>query len=205
MSLEKYIKEQKEQFEEAKMPEEATAVFEQQLRKSLHKKTFSLSNNWKYLAVAASLALLISVAYLYQPKEIKTEVIKREHILTAFDNETASERLQAIYDFEDTYKEEDTQFLKALFRILHNDASTNVKIAAIDAIIKFPENEEVRLALLSAMENEEEPLVQIKLIQSLSFLREERAKKLLKNIIEDRESFPEVKGNAALAMTKLEN
>ncbi len=204
MNLEKYIRKQQEAFDEKKMPDHAQLDFEKRLKKEVHTVSKSKGNTIKYLALAASFALIFAMGYFYNASEkIKQE--NKEQLLFSMNDETASERLEAVYEFGDLYKKEDDQLLKRLFELLHNDSNNNVKIATIDALTKFTDNEEIRIQLIKALENEKEPLVQIKLIQSLTVLREQRAKKPLKQIIEDKESFPVVRGNASLAINKLKN
>ncbi|NER14369.1 hypothetical protein GWK08_13025 [Leptobacterium flavescens] len=204
MSLEKYIRDHKNAFDDKKMPSEATPVFEQMLKKELHPEKKKKKFPVKYLAMAAGFALLVSLGFFYNQK-LEREKQQRDYMLTAMSDETASGRLQAVYEYEDAYKKEDDRLLKKLIELLHKDDNINVKIAAIDALIKFPNNEEVRLELIKALETEKEPLVQLKLIKTLTILREERAKEPLKQIIEDKQTFPVVKGNATLAMNKLKN
>ena len=111
--------------------------------------------------------------------------------------------MEGIYKFNDEYSKEDDQIISTLIKILHDDKNANVKIATIDALLKFPQNEKIRKNLISAIEKEKLPLVQIKLIKSLSFLREHRAQKPLEEIINNEQTFPIVKSNAALAMANL--
>ena len=118
-------------------------------------------------------------------------------------NESAGKRLEGVYKFDDEFKKEDSKIINTLIKILHNDANANVKIATIDALLKFPSNDNVRTNLIIALEKEKTPLVQIKIIKSLSFLREHRAQKTLEEIINNNETFPIVKSNAALAINQL--
>ena len=204
MSLEKYIKENKEAFDDKKMSKHAALDFEQRLKKELHTSGKTKTNIVKYIAIAASFALIFASGYLYNAA-VKADNENREQLLFSMNNETASERLEAVYEFGDAYKKADERLLKRLFELLHNDGNNNVKIATIDALVKFNKNEDIRLEFIKALENEKEPLVQIKLIQSLTVLGEERATKPLQQIIEDKESFPVVRANASLAMNKLKN
>ena len=98
---------------------------------------------------------------------------------------------------------EDRQIIEILIKILHKDQNTNVKIATIDVLLRFPQNKLIRENLLIALDKEKTPLVQIKLIKSLSFLREKRAQKSLKKIINNQQTFPIVKNNATLAINHL--
>ncbi|WP_394748807.1 HEAT repeat domain-containing protein [Spongiimicrobium salis] len=204
MSLKKYIEKHRTAFEDQKMPLDATQDFELQLKNTLHTSSKQKTNSYTYFAVAASVCLLMGLGYYFiQDRTVKDEV--REQLIYSMSDQVASERLQAVYDVEENYKEEDDRILGTLFSLLHKDENNNVKIATIDALVKFSENEKVRLHLIKALEEEHEPLVQIKLIQSVTVLREKRAKKPLKQLIEDKQTFPVVKENATLAMLKLKN
>lgn len=199
MSLEQFIKDNKAEFNNQKMPESASLDFEARLKKELHSKDgVKRLSIIKYLSLAASIVLLISVGYWYQKEQERIE--KRDQLVSALDeSDTNSSRLEAIYDIEDEManEEEDEKILEAFFKILKEDSDANSKIAVIDALLKFPENKGVRNQLIEALGNEKEPLVQLKLIKSVAILREQRAKAPLKKIIEDEESLPAVKGNAS--------
>ena len=204
MSLKKYIDKHRKIFENQQMPLDAKQDFESQLKEALHTTSKQKTNSYTYLAVAASVCLCLSLGYyFFQQKTVKDE--EREQLIYSMSDDVASERLQAVYDFEEYYEEEDGRILQTLFMLLHKDDNNNVKIATIDALVKFSNNEKVRLHLIKALEEEQEPLVQIKLIQSLTVLRETRAKEPLEQLIEDKQTFPVVKGNAKLAMLKLKN
>ncbi|GGI58076.1 HEAT repeat domain-containing protein [Winogradskyella haliclonae] len=205
MSLEKFIKEHKTAFDDQVMPDAITLDFEARLKNELHHssrvKHLSLI---KYASVAASIALLVTLGVLYNDRQQQLEI--RDNLMLALDeSETNSERLVAIYDIEDEYqdKEEDEKILNAFFKILKENSDANSKIAVIDALLKFPNNQKVRTNLIEALGNEKEPLVQLKLIKSVAVLREKRAKPNLQEIIEDNESLPLVKGNASALLAML--
>lgn len=206
MSLEKFIKEHKAAFDKKKMPENASLGFETRLKKELHKtngvKRLKLIRS---LSIAASFLLLVTFGYLYNENR-KHQLDIRDNLVLALDeSETNSERLVAIYDIEDKYqnKEEDEKILNAFFKILKGDSDANSKIAVIDVLLKFPENQLVRSNLIDALGYEKEPLVQLKLIKSVALLREQRAKAPLKKIIDNKESLPLVKGNASALLAML--
>ena len=118
------------------------------------------------------------------------------------DNSTGT-RLEAVYEFDEDYKNEDEEIIKVLIKNLLTDSSQNVKIATIDALLKFPQNEEIRKSVIKALAIEKDPLVQIKLIKSVDVLRDKRAQKPLEKIINNQKTFPIVKNNATLAMANL--
>lgn len=201
MNLKEYIQEHKAEFDDLKMSPSVDEVFKKTLKNRLHQPKKGKVIQLKYISVAASLVIAIStIFWLYsENKELK----KKELLLANLIDDSTGTRLAAVYEFDDAYKKEDVQIIKVLLKTLLEDKNANVKIATIDALLKFPQNEEIRKGLVKAIEKEKEPLVQIKLIKSLSLLREHRAQKPLERIINNKETFPIVKNNATLAMANL--
>ena len=203
MSLEKFIKEHKEAFDSEKMPEQATLDFEARLKGELHSSGRLLRLKIiRYSSIAAILILLITVGYISN-SDNEQEMIKENLILSLDVDQANSKRLEAIYEIEEQYQKEDEKILNAFFKILNGTSDSNSKIAVIDALLKFPNNQLVRNNIIEALENEKEPLVQLKLIKSVAILREQRAKKPLQQIIENKESLPQVKGNASASLAML--
>ena len=206
MSLEKFLKEHRDTFEDKKMPNSAKASFESRLKEELHQDTSNMTQLQivKYLSIAASITLLVTIGYWFQNRQEDVQV--RDNLVLALnESETNSSRLETIYEIEDQFinEKEDEKILNAFFKILKSDSDANSKIAVIDALLKFPDNAVVRLQLIDALGNETEPLVQLKLIKSVAILREKRAKAPLKKIIKDEESLPLVKGNASALLAML--
>ncbi|MCC1483153.1 HEAT repeat domain-containing protein [Winogradskyella immobilis] len=202
MSIEKFIKDNKTEFDDKRMPSDIDFNFENRLKQELGKpKRFKIIRN---LSIAASFTLLVTLGYLYNENR-KQQLEFRDSLVLALGEETNSSQLEAIYTIEDEYKAEDEKILNAYFKILKAKSNSNSKIAIIDALLKFPNNQQVRDNLIEALGNEKEPLVQLKLIKSVAILREQRAKKSLKTIIEDDESLPLVKGNASALLAMLNN
>jgi len=206
MKLEDYIKENKEGFNDQRMPQEATGDFEALLKAKLHVPPSKVRklHILKILSMAASILLLVSLGIVLSQKQ--TEITATEELVSRLENpQTNSERLEALYSMEKQleYKEEDEQILNAFFKILREESDANSKIAVIDALLKFPNNQIVRAELIKALENEQEPLVQLKLIKSVAILREKRAVEPLQKIIDNDESLPLVKGNASALLAML--
>lgn len=200
MNLKEYFKQHREAFDDEQMSSKADATFEARLKETLHQPKRSKVVYLRYLSVAASIALLVSLGFWWQNQSFEKE---KQQLLASLSNNSAGERLEGVYKFNDEFSKEDQKIIDTLIKILHEDSNANVKIATIDALLKFPSNEKIRKSLIIAVEKEKTPLVQIKLIKSLSYLREHRAQKPLEDIINDEETFPIVKSNAALAMATL--
>ena len=205
MSLEKFIRDHKEGFNDKSMPENASTDFENLLKNELHRpnKVRKL-HRLKYIGIAASVVLLLTVGYLYNSHIEQLEI--RDNLVIALDeSDTNSSRLETIYAIEEEFqnKKEDEKILAAFFKILKEDSDANSKIAVIDALLKFPDNASVRTNLIDALGTEKEPIVQLKLIKSVAVLREQRAKVPLQKIMEDKETLPLVKGNASALLAML--
>lgn len=201
MKLKEFIHQNKTAIQEEKMSSKADANFEQLLKDKLHQPKKQKVVFLKFIAVAASLGLLIAtfVWFNNQPEINK----KQQQLLSNLENESVGKRLEGVYTFNDEYAKEDNKIIETLLSILHKDKNTNVKIATIDALLKFPKNESIRKNFIKALEKEDVPLVQIKLIKAVSFLRENRAQKSLEKIINSEQTFPIVKNNATLAMAEI--
>ena len=69
----------------------------------------------------------------------------------------------------------DEQVLKALIYTLDYDRNVNVRIAAADAIGRFGNNANVRDALVKSLLKQQEPTLQISIIDILTKFNERRA------------------------------
>jgi len=203
MKLEDYFKENQDDFQNEKISSKADTNFEKLLSKEFHQQKKQRIIFMQVLPYAASIALLVSV-FLWLNKEPQVSEEKLQ-LIANLEAESVGKRLEGVYAFNDDFVKEDKKIINTLLNILHTDENANVKIATIDALLKFPKNENIRKNLIKALENEETPLVQIKLIKAVSFLRENRAQKPLEKIIENEQTFPIVKNNATLAMAELKN
>jgi hypothetical protein len=201
MDLKNYIQEHKSEFDDQKISAKTDASFETLLKGELHQKKSGKIVYIRFLAVAASLALLISSIVWFQSYQ-EHQAIKTD-IISNLDNTSTGKRLEAVYEFSEEFKKEDQQIINVMIDKLLNDGNSNVKIAIIDALLEFPQNEKIRKSMIQALSQEVHPNVQIKLIKALSTLREQRAKEPLKEIINDENTFDIVKNNATLAMSNL--
>ncbi len=197
MKLKEIINQNKEVFNE-EISSKVDANFEKLLKHKLHQPKKGKLIYLKYSSVAACFALIFATFFWNKKQEED-----KQQLLANLTADSAGTRLEGVYHFNDSYAKEDVNIIDTLIKILHKDANANVKIATIDALLKFPTNEKIRTNLIKAIENEKLPLVQIKLIKSLSFLRENRAQKPLEKIINNEQTYPIVKNNATLAMANL--
>lgn len=200
MNLKEHIQQHKNEFDSEQMSTTSEVLFKKKLQKEVHQTEKTKIVYLRFISIAASIVLVFSILFWNQNSKQST---KTTEVLSYLKDESAGKRLEGVYKFDDEFKKEDSKIIDALLKILHDDLNANVKIATIEALLKFPSNDKVRTNLIAALEKEKTPLVQIKIIKSLSFLRENRARKTLEEIINNDETFPIVKSNATLAMNQL--
>ena len=199
MNIEDYIKKHKDKFK-PDIPEGLDQGFESLLESKLpQKKSNSTQNRLLLLVgVAASFALL-AVFGINNRHQNSIE----SDILIAMNNEDSSiDRLKGVKEYQELNQEDD-QFITKLIELLKTEENNNVKIATIDALKDFPENEKVRKALLSALEKEEEPIIQIELIKAISEFRDKKAKSSLQRIINNKKTMDYVKESALYTYNQL--
>lgn len=200
MNLKEHIQRHKNAFDDLELDSKSDNLFKSKLKNELHPPKKGNLVSWSYISVAASMVLVLSV-FFWNSKTNHPSATSQ--VLGYLNDDSAGKRLEGVYQLNDNFIEEDAHIIEVLLDLLHNDENANVKLATIDALLKFPENEKIRTHLIGALETEKLPLVQIKIIKSLSFLRENRAQKSLEKIINNEQTFPIVKSNATLAMNQL--
>jgi flagellar basal body-associated protein FliL len=97
----------------------------------------------------------------------------------------------------------DDEIVSALIKAMNEDSNVNVRLAALEALSKFHEQEHVRKALIASLATQSDPVVQISLIQILVELKEKESLKELLRITNDEELLPAVKDEAHAGILKL--
>ena len=91
----------------------------------------------------------------------------------------------------------------ALIETMNTDDNANVRLAAVDALSEFADEDKVRKALINGLATQDKAVVQIALINLMVRLKENRAIEPLKKIIEDDNSIEVVKDEAHFGVFKL--
>ena len=124
-------------------------------------------------------------------------------VLSSLENTTsASTRLNGInvaYEKGSVDKE----VIRVLIKTMNEDENVNVRLAAVRALAKFSDEPGVTQALVNALENQKEALVQIALINLMVELQEKGVLDKLQQIIEDDNALDAVKDEAHMAVFKL--
>ncbi|PCE64214.1 HEAT repeat domain-containing protein [Sediminicola luteus] len=103
-------------------------------------------------------------------------------MLALLEDDMASNRLAALEAIGRLQKA-DAIVVKALFTTLNNDSNTNVRLAALEALMPFAHKPEVREGLVYAMASQEDAMVQISLAETLLQIQAKEAVPVLQDII----------------------
>jgi len=91
----------------------------------------------------------------------------------------------------------------ALVKTLNNDPNTNVRLAALDGLARFYRDDYVRKKLVASLEKQQDPLVQITLINLLTRMRESGILEELEKIVNDENTQKAVKDCAYSGIIQL--
>lgn len=167
-----------------------------------------------YRAAAAVVLVMVGVGIGYwinknQQREEELAAIKREmeatkNLMMAMleNRQSASQRLVGVsvaFKMEKT----DDEIVSALVKTMNEDANTNVRLAAMEALGKFQQFPHVRQALIKSLATQTDPVVQIELIRLMVNMKEKEVVKELEKITTDDSSLPAVKDEAHAGILKL--
>ncbi|MBV6645616.1 MAG: HEAT repeat domain-containing protein [Cyclobacteriaceae bacterium] len=133
---------------------------------------------------------------------LKAEVknLQKAVMMTTLEDHSASDRIQAVGRIERLPTASDPKLIQALLKSLNTDKSPNVRYAVVQALSRFTGEESVRLALVSSLGKQADPLIQIAMINLLVEAEEKAVLTPLRNMIKDDQLTPEVKRQAEIAM-----
>ncbi|MBL7876726.1 MAG: HEAT repeat domain-containing protein [Cyclobacteriaceae bacterium] len=127
----------------------------------------------------------------------------RNMMLAMIDNQqSASQRMKGVsvaYEFERA----DDEIVSILVKTMNEDVSTNVRLAALEALSKFMDENRVRTSLIQSLSQQKDPVVQIALIQLLVKMKEKGVIDQLEKITKDASTMKAVKDEAYSGILKL--
>lgn len=152
------------------------------------KRSFLASSITPGLRVAAGIALFllgwfaagwsgsVTPAGNKQMANLAGEVreLKETLVLTMMQQSSPVERIKAVNMISD-FDKADNQIIKSLIGVLNNDSNSNVRLLALDALIRYSSVPEVREGLIASIGNQTSPLVQLRLAEIMLALNEKRA------------------------------
>ena len=209
-----------DQEEELKVPEKGKVEFLKMLDSQKTKKRYSvlftlerkisIKNIYR---VAAAVALVL-MGYAgsrwvdnirqsdFQALQQELKDMKEMVIMTMMKQESASERIKGVLTVYEL-KEADEEILNALITTMNYDDNVNVRMAAVEALTYYADYELVKKAFIQALQNQDNPTIQIKLISILVNLDEKRAMQPFQKMIQDENTSTYVKDEAQYGLYKL--
>ena len=139
-----------------------------------------------------------------QVAQLHTQVqeLRQTVALSLMDRQSATSRLEGV-SWSMQVDRLDPELLRALVHALNHDPNTNVRLASLDALEKFTRDKDVRQALISSIRQQDSPLVQIALIDSLVHIQDHGAANELRKLTEDRGLNSAVQERARWGLQKL--
>ncbi len=197
--------------------------FEKNLKQEIARSTGrTVFFNPTFFKVAAAVALMIISAGLgfwisennerrenlaRIEKEMETarqELAETKTMMMAMldNDQSASQRMKGVNVAMELPKPDD-EIVKALFNALQTDRSTNVRLAALEALARFRQDPAVRKGLVESLSIVSDPMVQIKLIQLMVQMKEKDGVQDLQDIVDDAGTIKAVKDEAYSGILKL--
>jgi len=122
--------------------------------------------------------------------------------LSLLEQQSASQRLQGV-NYSTQVERPDPEISTALLHALRFDNSVDVRLAALDALRRYKDDRQVRAGLLTALQDQQSPLVQIALIDLFVEMRESSAKEGFRRIEQDTKVNPAVRQRAQWGIQQL--
>ncbi len=192
--------------------ESALAAEIRSLNKPAGKSVFFQPMVYRIAAGFALIMIGISIGYWInrnqqQANELaqlkKDMEATKQMMLVMMDNQqSASQRIQGV-NVALKIEKADDEVVQALAKTMNEDANTNVRLAALEALSKFQQEPQVRKILIKSLSQQKDPVVQIALIQLMVKMKEKGVVKDLERIIDDTKSMKAVKDEAYSGLMKL--
>ncbi|MBX2900624.1 MAG: HEAT repeat domain-containing protein [Cyclobacteriaceae bacterium] len=194
------------------------ASFEQALQQEISNQTRSTKTVFfspvVYRVAAGFILLMIGLTVGYKinqsaTKERELQALReqveenRRLMLAMMDNQlSASQRMMGVsvaYQME----KPDDEIVTVLVKAMNEDANSNVRLAALDALGKFSHEPRVRKELVGSLSTQKDPVVQIALIQLLVKMKEKGVVNQLEELTRDGGTLKAVKDEAHAGILKL--
>ena len=129
--------------------------------------------------------------------QLRSEVtdLKKATMFTMLKEESSSDRIQAVNYASDLGKA-DKNVIEVLVKTLNNDKNVNVRLAAAYALSKFAYERSVSDSLVKSLTQQNDPILQVALINILAERKEKSALRPIQKIISNKSTLKEVRAVA---------
>ena len=130
------------------------------------------------------------------------EDMRQLMMLSLVENPSASKRLQAVSYTEDISSVND-EVIEALLTTLNEDPNVNVRLATLEALVKFAALPRVREGLVQSIVQQESPLLQSAMVDVMLKLQEKSSVKQLQQLLDKKDLNQSVKAKIENSITQL--
>lgn len=128
--------------------------------------------------------------------------MKEMMMLSLLENPSASERIKGVsYTNEVTAQNKDV--IDALLTTLNNDPNVNVRLATLEALTHFSDNPAVREGLVQSIVQQESPLVQSALADTMKKLQDKRSIKSFRKLLQQKDLDQSVRSKIEKTITEI--
>ena len=160
-------------------------------------KTWFIAN-WQVSVGSLAMGFVIGIFFI--PKQqndvanLTAEVQKMKEMLmlTMIEKPQAHDRIKAVNLTKELLKA-DSKVTDALISTLNQDESINVRLAALEALIPYGKQSEVRQALIQSIKLQNSPLVQVALADAMIMLQEKAAVESFKDMLQSEDVDESIK------------
>jgi hypothetical protein len=128
--------------------------------------------------------------------------LKETLVLTMMQQSSTIERIKAVNMISE-FKETNRQVIESLINVLNHDTNDNVRLLALEALVRYSSVPEVRESLITSISNQTSPLVQLRLAEIMVALNEKRAAPELQKVLQDASLNYSVRGKINEALVVL--
>jgi hypothetical protein len=135
---------------------------------------------------------------------LKKEIAEAKNlmILTLLNQQSASKRIQAI-NYAAKLDQLGPEVMQALLSSLSHDHSTNVRMATLETLSQYTGDPLVRFELVKALENQDDPVIQLNMINLMVLINEKSSAGALLKLVEDENTPATVKEQAEKGLSVL--
>ncbi len=160
---------------------------------------WQIAAGFTLLVFGVAIGLLINSGSGNNPEValLKNEILEMKQMvmLNKLNEPSASQRVLAV-SYINEFSEPDPKIIEALIKTMNNDENSSVRLAALSALSKYVDNENVRNSLIESLKNQTDPLLQISLINLMIEIQDRRAIDPIKNIYNSENTLDAVKQQA---------
>lgn len=147
--------------------------------------------NWQVGLASLSLGLTLGF-FLFSEKDqsevarlsVEISEMKKMMVLSLIEEPRAQQRIQAVNMVEEVGSV-DSKITEALISTLNTDKSINVRLAALEALVKYSSIPEVRKALVNSISTQQSPLVQSAMADAMILIQANEAAEQFQKLVDE--------------------